>query len=254
MANYHPPFQPGLPIMEDPSEAILRYTPPMVHYEDYTNPMGGWGWDGTEQMPEIVEAALDGDLDVVKMLVRDVKNNSKVTDKAMRLLVNGSQHLRSVVRDPNGGEDTYVDHHGMTALTMAANLGNFEIVKYLLANFADPTLKGRSIDGTFLDAYEAADQFTEDEDTHYRIKDVLEEARPFWKAATYCGADYSDDRVKMGFPNEPTDHAGLLHALATFEEPTFRPMKKRPKHKIILSDRLKKKFGICGGSKKEGEK
>ena len=139
-----PPFQPGLPIMEDPSDAILRYTPPMVHYEDYTNPMGGWGWDGTEQMPEIVEAALDGDelaafshnpkivmkntflvagdLDVVKMLVKDVKNNSKVTDKAMRLLVNGSQHLRSVVKDPNGGEDTYVDHHGLTALAMAANL------------------------------------------------------------------------------------------------------------------------------------
>ena len=35
-------------------------SPPSDEYEDYTNPMGGWGWDGTEQMPEIVEAVLDG--------------------------------------------------------------------------------------------------------------------------------------------------------------------------------------------------
>lgn len=55
-----------------------------------------------------------------------------------------------------------------------------------------------------------------------RIKALLEEARPFWKAATYCGPDYSDDRVKQAFSNEPTDFGGLLRALATFEEPVFR--------------------------------
>ena len=72
-----------------------------------------------------------GDLDEVKVMVRDVKNNSKVPDKSLRLLVNASQHLREVVRKEAVGVeapiegrkgDDFIDYHGMTALAFAAKL------------------------------------------------------------------------------------------------------------------------------------
>ena len=69
-----------------------------------------------------------GDLDELKVMVRDVKNNSKVPDKSLRLLVNASQHLREVVRkDAIGVEGRkaggdFIDYHGMTALAFAAKL------------------------------------------------------------------------------------------------------------------------------------
>ena len=58
----------------------------------------------------------------------------------------------------------------------------------------------------------------EDDKNSTRIKELLEEARPFWRTASYSGANYSQDRVNMAFPNEPTDFGGLLRTLSTFSE------------------------------------
>jgi len=196
-----------------------------------------------EKDSKLVTEAKAGNLQAVKQIIERCPAAKKVG------MLNGARKWTEVEWKHGLYEKSW-DWYGDTALIAAARAGNVEVVKYLLYEGADPTLKSCPSDDQYETAQEAAEKREKQFETtlqnirkgtyHVDENDIqkganmfvreflqklnsiklvillLKEAGTFWNSAEYAHASYnSNERAKafVGNPNLPTNPDDLRKAL-----------------------------------------
>lgn len=182
-------------------------------FESFGESKDGWfssNWDfypHDEEHSGLVKAARNGNLDMVIQILRNCPEDKKSET------LNKARRWTEVVEKM--GYDKSWEWFDDTPLIAAARAGHFDIVKLLLMEGADPTLKSCHTD----DVYETAEQAARSGN----IINLLREAVKYWNVATYSSAHASERYFKerrdafATNPNRPIDGESLINALSTIE-------------------------------------
>jgi hypothetical protein len=142
----------------------------------------------------------------------------------VRRLLNRSRRWTEVDYKMSGFTKEW-EWHDLTPLAAAARRGQCHIVRLLLnSGVCDPTLSGCYADNETCDAFEALgnQHFRGQSEGKEQCTKLLEAAKPFWPKAQYSGCSYKkEERITAGFPNKPSDVAGLREALAAVEASAY---------------------------------
>jgi hypothetical protein len=244
--DFHDDYDPWDHMVNDPEDFQM-------------NGYGGFGYDTSHVKSDgnhsaLALAAKNGNLGAVQSLV--------LQSLSRRVLLNQARRWTEVDYRASGFTKEY-EWFDLTPLALAASHAHSDIVKYLLLEGADPTLKGCPSDDVHMTALGAAKnsqttnqrfmaQFENvDSISTYsytsclppageepmvwaatllckksRILNciaLLEAADPFWKAASCSHSRFGRERATSGYSNKPSDHRGLVNALEAVDSEPSLP-------------------------------
>lgn len=194
---------------------------------------GGFGYDTSHVAPDSSKPTLtlraeEGDLSNVRRIVEEAAAVSPSTKNAT---LNSARRWTEVDYRMSGFTKEY-EWFDATPLAAAAFRGHHDVVRYLLEEGADPTLKGcpeedvhfNALEGAILSLDKCRRTAGQGGGTGAGGKDgvvlrgsqccvdLLKAAAPFWKDASYSSSRYSKT-ARNKFNNAPMDPDGLLAAV-----------------------------------------